>query len=106
MIESTECIAAQSIASWSCRASSAMTTARDSRTDVRTPTAVSPWGQIVTGVVSVRAGERLMPDDIDKHCRGLLAGYKRPRRIEIVDELPMTSDGRVDREAVIARLKA
>jgi acyl-CoA synthetase (AMP-forming)/AMP-acid ligase II len=62
------------------------------------------WGQIVTGVVSARAGERLTPDDIDEHCRGVLAGYKRPRRIEIVDELPTTADGRVDREAVIARL--
>ena len=64
------------------------------------------WGQIVTSVVSVHAGERLTPADIDQHCRGVLAGYKRPRRIEIVDELPMTSDGRVDRDAVIARLTA
>jgi len=54
----------------------------------------------------VHAGERLTPADIDQHCRGVLAGYKRPRRIEIVDELPMTSDGRVDRDAVIARLTA
>ena len=61
------------------------------------------WSEMVTAVVVVRDGARLTADDVIEHCRDVLAGYKRPRRVEIVDELPKTGDGRVDREAVVAR---
>ncbi|MGH2784735.1 MAG: class I adenylate-forming enzyme family protein [Actinomycetota bacterium] len=61
------------------------------------------WGELVTSVIAIRDGEGLTADEVDEHCRRLLAGYKRPRRVEIVEELPKGADGRVDREAVVAR---
>jgi non-ribosomal peptide synthetase component E (peptide arylation enzyme) len=30
-----------------------------------------------------------------QHCRGLIAGYKMPRRVEFVDALPMSGAGKV-----------
>jgi benzoate-CoA ligase family protein len=34
---------------------------------------------------------------LEAHCRDRLAGYKRPRRIEFVDELPKTVTGKIQR---------
>ena len=37
------------------------------------------------------------------HCRGHLAGYKIPRRVLVVDELPRTTTGKV-RKPVLREL--
>ena len=37
------------------------------------------------------------PDDLAAFCRDRLAGYKRPRRYEIVDGLPKTATGKIQR---------
>lgn len=37
------------------------------------------------------------PDDLTTFCRERLAGYKRPRRYEIVDDLPKTATGKIQR---------
>ena len=37
------------------------------------------------------------PDDLATWCRERLAGYKRPTRFEIVDELPKTATGKIQR---------
>ena len=53
------------------------------------------WGQLVTAVV---AGDH--PDlatRLDAWCRGRLSGARRPRRWEIVERLPRTATGKVDR---------
>lgn len=36
-------------------------------------------------------------DDLDAHCRARLAGFKRPRGIEIVEALPKTVTGKIQR---------
>jgi acyl-coenzyme A synthetase/AMP-(fatty) acid ligase len=36
-------------------------------------------------------------DALIEHCRSRLAGYKRPRRIVLVDELPKTTTGKIQR---------
>jgi benzoate-CoA ligase family protein len=41
---------------------------------------------------------------IDAHCRDRMAAFKRPRRIEIVDELPKTATGKIRRFALRDRL--
>jgi len=35
------------------------------------------------------------------HCRTLLAGFKVPRRIVMVDELPRLGSGKVDRRHLL-----
>jgi acyl-CoA synthetase (AMP-forming)/AMP-acid ligase II len=46
------------------------------------------WGQNVTAVVVLRAGERASAEDVIGHCRDQIASYKKPKAVEFVDELP------------------
>ena len=43
---------------------------------------------------------------IDAHCRSRMAAFKRPRRIEIVAELPKTATGKIRRFALRDQLQA
>jgi o-succinylbenzoate---CoA ligase len=58
------------------------------------------WQQAVTAVVVVSRGSLLTAENIREHCSGLLAGYKVPKRVEIVDELPRTPSGKLMRSAL------
>ena len=53
------------------------------------------FGQRLKAVVVVRDGASLSEDDVKKHVKSNLAGYKVPRDVEFVDELPRTSTGKV-----------
>jgi acyl-CoA synthetase (AMP-forming)/AMP-acid ligase II len=53
------------------------------------------WGARVMAVVVPREGERLTEEDLLSFCREKLAGYKRPRRIALVNELPKNQLGKV-----------
>jgi benzoate-CoA ligase family protein len=44
------------------------------------------------------------PDDLAAHCRREMAAFKRPRRIHVVDELPKTATGKIQRFALRAAL--
>ena len=67
------------------------------------------WGQRVLAVVVPApavvvpgAGSATLVDALTEHCRAELAGYRRPRLFELVDELP-TRAGAVDYDALDAR---
>lgn len=64
-------------------------------------------GQIPRAFVVVRHGCQLDGPAIQRHCRAQLASWKIPRRIEIVEHLPRTVSGKVQRhrlkELVVAR---
>lgn len=55
------------------------------------------WGERVTAVISVRAGQ---PEptvaEIAEHCRSTLAGYKHPRALVVVDEVRRSPSGKAD----------
>ncbi len=53
------------------------------------------WGELVTALV-VRAGD-VDAEDLIAHCRKSLAGYKCPKRIELVDSLPRTATGKLQK---------
>jgi acyl-CoA synthetase (AMP-forming)/AMP-acid ligase II len=53
------------------------------------------FGQRLKAVVVLRDGASVNEDDIRKHVKSNLAGYKVPREVEFVDELPRTSTGKV-----------
>ena len=44
-----------------------------------------------------RPGMHLDPEEVLARCRAELAGYKRPRRLIVVDTLPKTATGKVIR---------
>jgi fatty-acyl-CoA synthase len=53
------------------------------------------FGQRLKAVVVKREGASISEDDVKKYVKSNLAGYKVPRDVEFVDELPRTSTGKV-----------
>jgi fatty-acyl-CoA synthase len=53
------------------------------------------FGQRLKAVVVLRDGASVSEDDIKRHVKSNLAGYKVPRDVEFLDELPRTSTGKV-----------
>lgn len=47
--------------------------------------------------IVARSGHAIDPAAIDAHCRSRMAAFKRPRSILVVDELPKTATGKVQR---------
>jgi long-chain acyl-CoA synthetase len=62
------------------------------------------WGETVVAVVVLAAAARRTPESIIEATRGELAGYKRPRRVHIVDQLPRNASGKVATGALRAQL--
>jgi len=58
------------------------------------------WGQQVAAAVVLRRPGAATADELLAHCRTRLAGYKRPRRLLLVDELPQTASGKIQRRLV------
>ncbi|MFZ5780026.1 MAG: class I adenylate-forming enzyme family protein [Pseudomonadota bacterium] len=64
------------------------------------------WGEIIVAYVVVRPGRSLSADGLVAHCLTLLADYKKPRRVHLVDRLPLTPVGKVSRAALRERARA
>lgn len=46
-------------------------------------------------VVIVKSDPSLTADAVKEHCKGALTGYKRPKIVQFVDELPKTNVGKI-----------
>ncbi|MHC1559377.1 acyl--CoA ligase family protein [Actinomycetospora sp. C-140] len=55
------------------------------------------WGERPKAFVILRSGQSAEPDAIIEHVKGAIARYKAPRDVEIVDELPKTSTGKIQK---------
>ena len=53
------------------------------------------FGQRLKAVVVTREGTSLSVEEVKRFVKANLAGYKVPRDVEFVDELPRTSTGKV-----------
>jgi fatty-acyl-CoA synthase/long-chain acyl-CoA synthetase len=53
------------------------------------------WGESVHAVIVKRPGSQLTEADVISHAREHLAGYKLPRSISWLDELPKTGSGKI-----------
>ena len=51
----------------------------------------------VVAFVVPASGATIEPAELDQHCRSRMAAFKRPRRIVIVDALPKTATGKIQR---------
>jgi fatty-acyl-CoA synthase len=54
------------------------------------------WGELVTALVVTDGGE-VTSRELIAHCRQSLAGYKCPKRVEFVDQLPRTATGKLQK---------
>jgi long-chain acyl-CoA synthetase len=61
------------------------------------------WGEIVTALIVPRPGSEITPEELIAFARLRLAGYKLPRRVEFVSELPRTPTGKVLKHELRAR---
>jgi benzoate-CoA ligase family protein len=62
--------------------------------------------EIVVAFVVPRSGRTIDAAAVDAHCRERMAGFKRPRRLVEVAELPKTPTGKIRRFALRERLAA
>jgi acyl-CoA synthetase (AMP-forming)/AMP-acid ligase II len=54
------------------------------------------WGERVAALVQPRPGRTPTLEDLKAHCRGLIAGYKVPRQLFCVPEVPRLPNGKPD----------
>lgn len=59
------------------------------------------WGEIIRAVVVLKPGMTATEDELVELCRDNLAGYKKPRIVEFVDELPLSPVGKIMRRALV-----
>jgi acyl-CoA synthetase (AMP-forming)/AMP-acid ligase II len=55
------------------------------------------WGELVTALVVKAEGAEVTEDEIIAHCRGKIAGYKIPKRVEFRDAIPRTATGKIQK---------
>ncbi|MFN8655026.1 MAG: long-chain-fatty-acid--CoA ligase [Candidatus Obscuribacterales bacterium] len=53
------------------------------------------WGEVVHAVVVLRSAQTAEETDLIDFVKGRLAGYKAPRQVSIVKELPKTGSGKI-----------
>lgn len=64
------------------------------------------WGESVTAVVVASPASSLDENELRTYAKEHLAGYKVPKAVHIVDELPKTSTGKVQKHELRSRLTA
>jgi fatty-acyl-CoA synthase len=58
------------------------------------------WGEAVTAFVATRPGEHVDVDEIRKTVREQKGAHQTPKAIHVVDELPKTAAGKIDKKAL------
>jgi acyl-CoA synthetase (AMP-forming)/AMP-acid ligase II len=59
------------------------------------------YGEEVAAFITLRPGRSLEPERIREYCREYLAGFKVPREILFVDELPKGPSGKIQRRRLV-----
>jgi long-chain acyl-CoA synthetase len=54
-------------------------------------------GETIKAVISLKPGQKVTPDEIRAFARERMAAYKYPRVVEIMDDLPKTTSGKIMR---------
>jgi fatty-acyl-CoA synthase len=62
------------------------------------------WGERPVAVIVLRAGCRLDYEELARHCRSRLAGFKVPKELHLRDSLPRNPSGKVLKRALRAEL--
>jgi acyl-coenzyme A synthetase/AMP-(fatty) acid ligase len=67
------------------------------------------WGEQVLSVVELQpgvAGSDELAAELIEHCRGRLAHFKCPRRVEFTGELPRQDNGKIYKRLLRDRYRA
>lgn len=55
------------------------------------------WGEAITAFVTLKPGAQSTPDAIIEHCKEHLGGFEVPKDVVLLEALPMTSTGKVQK---------
>ena len=58
------------------------------------------WGEAVKAIVVAKPGVELTASEIIQHCRKHLAGYKKPKSVDFIAEIPKNLYGKIDRRSL------
>jgi acyl-CoA synthetase (AMP-forming)/AMP-acid ligase II len=53
------------------------------------------WGESPVAIVVAKEGTSLSAKDVMGHCQGKLAGFKQPKVVEFIDEIPRNPSGKI-----------
>lgn len=60
------------------------------------------WGEVGMAFVQPRRGATLTVQEVIVHCRQRLAGFKVPRQVIVLEELPQLASGKIDKRRLAA----
>jgi acyl-CoA synthetase (AMP-forming)/AMP-acid ligase II len=58
------------------------------------------WGESVMAVISLKKDAKVTAEEIIAQCKTHLAGYKKPKTVEFVDDIPKTTVGKISRKTL------
>jgi acyl-CoA synthetase (AMP-forming)/AMP-acid ligase II len=58
------------------------------------------WGEAVKAVVVLRPGHQVTEAKVIQDCKARIAGYKAPKSVDFVSELPKTGSGKISKKAL------
>jgi long-chain acyl-CoA synthetase len=61
------------------------------------------WGEAVKAVVALQPGRQVAAEELMEFCKQRIAGYKCPKSVDFVDELPKSTVGKILRREVKRR---
>ncbi len=64
------------------------------------------YGEAMVAYVVPRAGAVIDPAALIEHCRTVIASYKKPKHVRVVDTLPRNSLAKVMKEELRGRERA
>jgi fatty-acyl-CoA synthase len=62
------------------------------------------WGEVPCAFVELKAGMGATEAELIAHCRGMMAGFKTPKRI-VFSELPKTSTGKIQKHVLRSQVR-
>jgi fatty-acyl-CoA synthase len=58
------------------------------------------WGEVPKAFIVVKPGETLTADDVTAHCRKHISGFKIPKLVEFMSELPHNAAGKLQKNTL------
>jgi acyl-CoA synthetase (AMP-forming)/AMP-acid ligase II len=58
------------------------------------------WGEDIKAVIALKSNQRVTEQEIIDFCKDRLAGYKKPKTVDFVAELPKTGSGKIFKRAL------
>jgi fatty-acyl-CoA synthase len=55
------------------------------------------WGETIKALVVLAEGSSATEEELIKHCKGRLAGYKAPTSVEFREAIPRTATGKIQK---------